>query len=63
MPVRFAEIVNWGDMRETVLYALVAGVGITAQLPQAALYGIIAVAGLATSATGIILGLIAISGT
>jgi hypothetical protein len=51
MPVRFAEIVNWGDMRETVLYALVAGVGI------------IAVAGLATSATGIILGLIAISGT
>ena len=33
------------------------------QLPQAVLYGIVAVAGLATSANGIILGLIAISET
>ena len=80
MSLPFAEIVEWEDLLDTILFALVAGVAITAafgflllggvrarenysqgRLPLAVLYGVVGTVGLAASASGIVLGLLALS--
>ena len=80
MTVRFAEIVDLGSLRNTVIYGTIAGVDITAAYGfallgfvrsqekykagrpfQAALYGAFGLIGVAATAGGIILGVIAVS--
>jgi hypothetical protein len=80
MPLRIADVVNWGDLRDTIVVSLLAGVGLSAAygvLPlgvvrarenyehgdtaHAALYGLVALAGLAVTLGGIALGLILIA--
>jgi hypothetical protein len=66
--VRIADVVNWGDIRDTIVVSLLAGVGLTARehyehgdRAQAAIYGLLALAGLAVTLGGIALGLIQIA--
>jgi uncharacterized membrane protein YdfJ with MMPL/SSD domain len=78
--VRIADVVNWADIRDTIVVSLVAGVGLCAAYSllllgsvrarehyehgdraQAAVYGAMALAGLAVTLGGIVLGLIQIA--
>ena len=75
-----ADVVNWGDIRDTIVVSLLAGVGLCSAYglvllgsvrarehyevgdrAQAAMYGLIALAGLAVTLGGIALGLIQIA--
>ena len=51
-----AEVVNWGDLRDTIVVSLVAG-----DVAHAVIYAAIGVAGLVTTLAGITLGLLFIA--
>lgn len=64
MPLRFADVVNWGDLRDTIIVpgAVRAREHYeSGDQIQAAVYGVVALIGLVVTLGGITLGLVLIA--